>query len=186
MHTFRFDDISVNTDLERLGALIDVIVAHEPNANVLLAISPIVFCPTIQLSIGHEQRVHPPTLTAMSALHPYYKGTRCGIPVLPFHKQIVRAGHGLAHVDHRLLDYQAQEMSIVMSCALAKASVFVPPYNHWDKNTEKICDEHSLDLIQFEDGWLHALYNSYDDSHHLYYMHPYDMTACRLKAWFEA
>jgi hypothetical protein len=94
------------------------------------------------------------------------------------------AGHGIAHVDHRLLGYKAQELSILASCALAQSNVFIPPYNKWNKNTAAICEANGIELIRFEDGWLHIVHNRYVKSHERYYMHPYDLTSEQLEAWF--
>lgn len=184
MAVFRFDDVSVNTDLDNLDDLLIVIRKYLQSPRIILAISPIVFGAE-QLRDGNEQRVHPPVLTAMSALHPYYKGRRCGIPVLSNRPDVERAGHGIVHVDHRLLDFQSQELSIVTSCALAEAYIFVPPYNHWDANTEEICHRHGIELVKFEMGWQHVLHNKFDKGHRMWYMHPYDMTPDQLVQWFK-
>lgn len=185
---FRFDDVSINTNEEKFGALLYQITVCLPNVTFLLAISPIVFTPLEQLPEGQEQRVHPTHFTALSSLTPYYGGFGCGIPSIRKRyakMHIVFAGHGLAHVDHRLLDYQAQEMSILMSCHLAQANVFVPPYNKWDHNTVSICSAQGIRLIKFEDGYKHVGYNKFDPQHKLWYMHPFDFTAKTIKEWFE-
>jgi hypothetical protein len=182
---FRFDDISVNTNMEKFCRLLDVIWGENPAYHILCAVSPIVFHPRV-LGIGNEERVHPSPLTAMSSLSPYYTGTRCGVPELPNDPRIIPAGHGLMHVDHRLLGWKSQEMSIVGSCALAKAQVFIPPYNKYNSITEEICEDYHIQLIRFEDGWQHALYNVYEPSKKLprYYMHPYDMGPEDFVEWF--
>lgn len=188
---FRFDDVSVNTDIGHLNDLLRVIARHAPGSQVLLAISPVVFAPPElpEGAIG-RQRVHPPRLTAMSELSPYYRGTRCGVPSavmsMPWHGLDVRtAGHGIAHVDHRLLGRKAQEMSILMSCSLAfNATTFVPPYNHYDARTEEICAHHAIELVKFEHGWRHVLHNPYTPHHERFYLHPYDITASDLQEWF--
>lgn len=173
---FRFDDVSINTDIGKLELLIDTIQHHQPNGTVLLAVSPIVF-------EGIGERVHPSKLTAMSTLAPYYAGTRCGVPMI-LREGVVLAAHGLMHVDHRLLGYKAQEMSIVGSCALVETHIFCPPYNKYNYKTEAICSEHEIELICFEDGWRHALYNHYVPQHERFYCHPYDFTPDELEAWF--
>lgn len=192
--TFRFDDVSVNTHADKLVSMIGVIFQHAPMSRILLAVSPIVFCPENQLPGGHEERVHPSRLTAMSSLSPYFEGHRCGLPVALqriYHNdsRIVFAGHGLVHVDHRLLPAAAQEMSVVASAHLARGRrdqklMFIPPYNKWDVNTEFICRQHDIDLVKFEDGWEHVLYNRYNPEHERYYLHPYDVSVERLDAWF--
>jgi hypothetical protein len=180
---FRFDDISVNTNMDRLWSQIELIRKHT-NAQVMLCVSPIVFSQE-QLGEAYKQRVHDPHLTAQSSLTAYYKGEQCGLPNLPNEPWIIRAAHGLLHVDHRLLGRKSQEMSILASCALAKARVFCGPYNHFDATTEDICRANGIELVKFEDGWLHVLYNEFDPRHQRYYVHPYDMTVQQLEAWFK-
>ena len=74
-------------------------------------------------------------------------------------------------------------MSILVSCALSKSKIFVPPFNKWDKNTESICQEHGIDLIKFEDGWLCAEYNKFDPSHDLWYIHNRAFKPGEFKKW---
>jgi hypothetical protein len=121
----------------------------------------------------------------MSDIREYYRGDSCGLPEMPIENYIVRAGHGIAHVDHRLLGRKSQELSILMSCSLARASVFIPPYNKYDKNTEAICTANGIELIRFEDGWLHSLYNRYRQEQERWYCHPYDVTVNQLSEWFK-
>lgn len=189
MKTFRFDDVCVNTDLPQFRKTLNVIYKYNHDAHILLAISPIVFSQT-QLPIDQQQRVHPRTLTAMSSLTPYFLGQSCGIPdlraVTEGHDRIILAGHGIAHVDHRLLNRETQELSIMMSCSLARATTFVPPYNKYNQNTIDICKELGFQLVRFEDGWKHVLHNEFDPKHERYYLHPYDMTPEGLEGWFEA
>jgi hypothetical protein len=182
---FRFDDVSINTDVDNLVGLVEVINRHTKPDQIIFAVSPIVFDQLLD-----PQRVHPPRLTAMSSLVPYYQGTKCGIPeqLKEYYRRsrlVWFAGHGLAHVDHRLLSYDAQEMSIVMSCALAGDPIFVPPYNKWNSDTETICRKHGIELIKFEDGWQHVLHNRYTSLFPKYYLHPYDMNPIQLEDWFE-
>jgi len=181
--TFRFDDLSINTDLDNLLNLLTVIWRREPEAEVYLAISPVVFSKD-QLPLEQQQRVHPRILTAGSSIQNYYRGQSCGIPKVPADERIRRAGHGIVHVDHRLLSRETQELSIVVSCSLVDAGLFIPPYNKWNRDTESICQEHGLDLVRFEDGWRHVLHNRFDPRFSLYYMHPYDLTPKALDHWF--
>lgn len=191
---FRFDDVCINTDTPKLFDLITTIQKHRPDMTILLAISPIVFArgQLAKYRRGQEERVHPNELTAMSDPRVYYRGTNCGLPTWVFVTTendekpgtIVRAGHGIVHVDHRLLGAEAQELSILTSCSLAQASVFVPPYNKWNRLTEEICRGNSIYLVKWEDGWLHTKFNQYDRAHERYYMHPYDMSVEELDGWF--
>lgn len=181
---FRFDDVSVNTNADKLGALIQILLDYDQGNIVVLAISSIVFDPSSQLSPEQHERVHPSVLTPQSSLTPYYRGTRCGVPrVFGPHPRVRYAGHGLMHVDHRLLERQTQEMSILGSCALAGAKIFVPPYNHWDHTTLSICEQHRIELVCYEHGWLHAKFQPYDRYQNMYYAHPFDFTPKTLTDW---
>jgi hypothetical protein len=180
IQTFRFDDVSVNTDPTRLIYMVDTIRDYAPEARFIFAVSPIVF-------EGVGERVHPTILTAGSLLSPYYRGTLAGLPaILPDLRQRgAIAGHGLLHVDHRLLPYAAKEMSIIASCALARAVIFVPPYNKWDAEVEAICSVNGIKLVKFEDGWLHAKYGPYKRDHERYYLHTFDFSTGDLRAWLK-
>ena len=76
-------------------------------------------------------------------------------------------------------------MSIITSCALAKSSIFVPPFNKWDKNTEEICEENKIELVKFEDGWLCCEYNKYDSNHNLWYLHAREFTLKDFEKWLK-
>jgi hypothetical protein len=185
--TFRFDDCSINTDVEKLKAIIRVIEKQVFDVEIILAVSPIVFS-GYQLG-GVSERVHPTELTAQSFLEPYYRGMDCGIPhaILalankPGHRHT--AGHGLMHVDHRLLGRKSQEMSIIGSCSLAQAKIFVPPYNKWNVHTDDICRANGLELVKWEHGWKHVLYKPFEPSHQRYYLHPFDTTPEKITNWF--
>ncbi len=95
----------------------------------------------------------------------------------------VIASHGLIHVDHRLMGREAQELSIVASCSLVGAKIFVPPFNKWNRDTASVCDEHGIELVKFEDGWRHVRFNAFDPSHDKYYLHTHDTTATWLREW---
>lgn len=79
--------------------------------------------------------------------------------------------HGLIHVDHRLISRGAQEMSIVVSCALLSTNYFLPPYHKWNPDTESVCKQHNIGLIKYEDGWLSAAYKPFIPGRK-YYIHP--------------
>ena len=96
---------------------------------------------------------------------------------------MTRVSHGLIHVDHRLLSREAQEMSILTSCSLAKSKVFVPPFNKWNKDSEDICREHNIQLVKFEDGWLCMEYNDFNPDQELWYIHSREFTLDSFREW---
>jgi hypothetical protein len=87
------------------------------------------------------------------------------------------------HVDHRLLHKCAQELSILVSCSLAKSSIFIPPFNKWNKDTEEVCKENHIELIKFEDGWLSMEHNEYKEDQQLWYLHARDFNFDKVKDW---
>ncbi len=176
-HTFRIDDVSINTDYKKMENMISILDKKYPDSVFVLGISPIV---SDMSKDTKPDRVFPEIWNAYSDISTFYKADLCGLPTKFLNKlkskYIIRlAGHGLIHVDHRLLSLEAQTMSIVTSCSLAKANFFIPPFNKWDTNTEKICHLFNIGLIKFEDGWKHLLYNDIENNgKNLYYFHGHD------------
>ena len=74
------------------------------------------------------------------------------------------------HVDHRLLHPAAQEMSIVTSCRLIGADVFIPPFNKWNEYTEEICADRQITLVKFEDGWRGCEHEVWDVRYKLWFL----------------
>ena len=83
------------------------------------------------------------------------------------------------------LTKEQQEMSILISCSLVKAKVFIPPFNKWNIFTENICKEHDIDLVKFEDGWKCMEYNKYNGEQKLWYLHHREFTLNTFKEWFK-
>jgi hypothetical protein len=175
---FRIDDISVNTSEARLRAQIEILLQTYPDSSVLLGVSPLVFNMDDAKGVAAE-RIFPKILNAYSDHRLYYKTEKLGIPdyvmQLCENQRIMKASHGLLHVDHRLMDRGAQELSILTSCALVGSNIFIPPFNKWNTDTEAICSEADIELIKFEDGWRHLGYNKIDSSFtNKYYYHTHD------------
>ncbi len=179
--TFRFDDVCLNSDPGIIPVIIGVLLTSFPGCHIILGVSPLV-------NSGCGQRVFPKLYNAISDPSVFYNVDACGIPdiVNNWNKEIVSlAGHGLIHVDHRLLDLQAQEMSIVASCSLVKSKIFIPPFNKWNTDTEIVCEHHGIKLIKFEDGWLSMEHNFYREGHDLWYLHAREWTLDKLEEWLK-
>lgn len=177
---FRIDDISLNTNREKISNIIDIILNKYVNSNIILGISPIVH-DMKEFSNKKQERIFPEILNAYSDFRVFYNVDKIGIPFeiinnLLKYKNIKLAGHGLIHVDHRLLTKDVQELSIMVSCNLIKSKIFIPPFNKYNKYTEEICDEQNIELIKFEDGWKHLLYQKIDNNFNKYYFHSHDFT----------
>ena len=178
---FRFDDICINADLEHANILAYQILKKYPDAQVLYCISPCVNDMSDSSDPVTSQRIFPKIYNAYSDHRIFYKIDKIGIPEVP--ERVISASHGLVHVDHRLLEFSAQEMSILVSCSLTKSRIFVPPFNKWNKDTEKICQEHNIELVKFEDGWLCCEYNEYNPEHNLWYLHHREFAPSDFKKW---
>ena len=182
----RFDDISDNTDFDKLQSMIDTVLDIE-GSKVLLCLSP--FCS----SEATDGWVFPRWLMAVSNISEFFKMDRISAKAIDFCKsamngtgRISLAGHGVAHVDHRLLCRQAQELSICISSSIVGSLTFVPPFNKWNRDTEEVCCEHGVRLVKFEDGWRHVLYNKLNPTFPHYYIHVCDMSAEEFGRWFKS
>ena len=172
---FRFDDVCINSDMELHNKMTDYLFEKFPDCKVMWAISPLV----------HDecgQRVYPKIFNAFSDIHAFFRPDSCGIPEL--HPKVKVASHGLIHIDHRLLTKEQQEMSILISCSLLKAKVFVPPFNKYNQHTQDICYENNIELIRFETGWNCMEYNICGGKN--IYLHAREFTFESFKKWFES
>jgi hypothetical protein len=171
--------VCINADME----LIQKMTEYLFSANyVIYGISPLVH----RMEAGNytvRQRIFPEILNAMSDYRNFYKVELAGIPKIDH--RVIRAGHGLIHADHRLLTKEVQELSIISSCSLVGANMFIPPFNKWNKDTESICKEHGIKLVKFEDGWRSMEHNSFDKHHDLWYLHAREWTFEKFVAWFQ-
>lgn len=186
MKIFRIDDISVNTNQQKLLAIVDCIFKRYPDSRLLLGVSPLVNDMS-NYSDRRSERIFPSIFNAHSDHRIFYDVQKCGIPDVvrgltqAYGSKIELAGHGLVHVDHRLLTKEVQEISILVSCNLIGARTYIPPFNKWNRDTEEICQEHSIKLIKFEDGWRHLQYENVTDNFGNYYFHTHDFDISDLQ-----
>lgn len=179
MYTFRFDDVSLNTDWSKLDKIIEFLRStFKPgDLQLIFAVSPAV-CEMKHCDDKlHRERVFPSIWHTESDHRIFYRMQRAGIPVLldQYRKAgIAIASHGMVHVDHRLLEPAAQELSILLSCSLLECSTFVPPFHKWNKHTEAICQEHNIRLVKYDHSWRHLLYHPFDPRTENYYVHTHD------------
>lgn len=174
---FRFDDVCSNADMKNHVEITDFILKKFPGAQIIWAYSPMVCS-----SEKKTQRVFPKKWNAFSDYRQFYKMDAISFMVdVP--KIVEIASHGLVHCDHRLMPYAAQELSIVLSCSLTNSNMFIPPFNKWNQDTEKICKEHGIKLIKFEDGWLSAEYNDFTEENRLWYLHAREWNYEEFVRW---
>jgi hypothetical protein len=179
--TLRFDDVCANADMHSLNEM--SLFAHSLGATIIYCISPLVQDMSHLGQSKDAQRIYPKIWNAMSDYRQFYQADIASIPKIPSY--VTTASHGLIHVDHRLLKKSAQEMSILVSCSLAKSEIFVPPFNKWNKDTQNICNENGIKLVKFEDGWKCMEYNKFDPAQKLWYSHHREFTVDSFKKWFE-
>jgi hypothetical protein len=186
MKTFRVDDVSVNTNQEKLLEMIALLNQRYNNSRFLLGISPLV-CDMKEFSDKRNERIFPSIFNAYSDHRVFYKVDKCGVPAVVseliklYGSKIDLAGHGLIHVDHRLLTKEVQELSILSSCNLIGAKTYIPPFNKWNKHTEEICKEFGINLVKFEDGWRHLGFEPINDNSRNYYFHTHDFDMEKFK-----
>lgn len=183
MLTFRFDDVCVNADMELINSITDFLFYKFEDCKIIYGISPLVHDMSYEKNKKEKQRIFPKIYNAYSDHLLFYGVELAGIPKT--NPKVQLAGHGLVHVDHRLLTYECQEMSILISCSLVNSNIFIPPFNKWNKDTEYICEENNIELIKFENGWLCMEYNNYIEGHELWYLHAREFTLDKIIEWFK-
>jgi len=182
----RIDDISIRTDVNRLSNFLDYLKSNHPNTKILLAVSVGVID---ALEIIGSERVFPPILNAMSDHRNYFRLNSIGVPewlpeiVSKFDCEV--GSHGLVHVDHRLLDKEAQILSVMTSLSILKSHIFVPPFNKYNIETIELCRELGYKIVIWEDGWNHLSYQKFDGNNGKYYLHMHDFDDVELFAKFQ-
>jgi len=175
--TFRFDDVFGESDYMRDAHISNLFTGA--GAKVIWATS--IAYHDSQESI---ERIFPKIWNAHSDPFIHYTLNEARSRLIR-PSEVAAASHGLVHVDHRLIHKEAQRLSIVLSCSLVGAKMFVPPFNKWNSDTEEVCKEHGIELVKFEDGWLSMEYNDFDPAHELYYLHAREWTLDKVKEWLK-
>lgn len=178
MYTFRFDDISLNTNPLKLDKMIRFLRStfKPEDLRIMLAVSTAVHdMRAFECDLDRE-RTFPAMFHVESDYRVFYKPQRLGIPdwLEDYRAGVELAGHGMIHVDHRLLPRRVQELSIVMSCSLLRCTVFVPPFHKWNTKTEAVCAEHAIMLVKYDSAWRHLAFHKFDPRNEMYYLHTHD------------
>lgn len=178
---FRLDDISGNTNFTKLSRLLHTILSRY-NCEIWLAASI--------LSKKNSKGSVYPDPPFKDKENDYFWDVDQFFTNLDLHENLMPyvkvVSHGLLHCDHTRVDRDAQEMSIVTSCNILGADIFVPPFNRWNYATSEICDEHDIELVRYEDGWLSLEHNDFYPSHERWYLHPWMWTNKKLKDKLDA
>ena len=166
---FRFDDVSINTLMPRCNSLAEILHSKFPTADIIYAISPIVF--EVEGNEVEMQRVFPKIFNAYSDYRNFFKAEKIGMPEnIPSFVKL--ANHGLFHVDSRLLTKEQQEMNILAGCSLTKSYTFAPPFSKYNQDTIDICNEHHIVLHRFEQSWKCLEHEVWDIKTDKWYLHP--------------
>lgn len=169
----RFDDICINTNMGHANGLA-AMWRQSTLGDVWYCVSPLV-------ELSKDERVFPAIYRALSDYRAFYGVNACGIPEVP--SWVTVCSHGLVHVDHRLIDRKAQEMSILVSCSLLKSRIFVPPFNKWTPDMLDICRANGIHLVCFEDGWRSVEHEAYTPSVQTWYLHSRNVTVEQMEQW---
>lgn len=162
-YIFRCDDVSINTNYVELMEIYSILLDSGLDFEFWSVVSPIV-------KKNEEGSVYPNAPFKDRDRNFFYDADVCFVPFdLP--GRIV--SHGILHFDHRGLQYDAQEMSIVTSCNILKTNIFVPPFNRYDQVTENVCRINNIDLVKYEEGWLNLDNQPFNMAHKLWYFHPW-------------
>lgn len=90
------------------------------------------------------------------------------------------ASHGLYHVDHSAIGYDAQEMSILGSCRFLRTSLFVPPFNRYNEDTIKICADNGIYLAK-QGEWKSLEHDQFFNGWHRWYFHSWRFGPNKIK-----
>lgn len=177
---FRIDDVNPNTDMKQLELIVSEMFLMKDFEKVILGV-------TVLAKENTDQAVYPSPPFKDQPLSFFYKTDRLMNVMLlrPFnHCEI--ASHGLIHSDHSQMSKEAQELSILTSCGVLNAKTFIPPFNKYNSDTEKICTDNQINLIRKEDGFRSLdkevfVNDNYNPAHRYWYMHPWRWTVDKFR-----
>lgn len=168
---FRVDDVSSNTNMYELREMC-IFIRKEFDADIFLGV-------TIFSKYSQDGAVYPDAPFKDKPLQYFWDVNQAKHDFSGMYGDI--ASHGLFHVDHSQLQYDAQEMSIVSSCKYLETNMFIPPFNRFNQATEAVCRINGIKLLKLDDGWKSLEFNDFDESHDLWYFHPWRWTPETLK-----
>lgn len=187
-YTFRFDDVSINTDENKLDRMLRFLRStfKPSDLGIMLAVSPAVVDMRGCEKRLDQERIFPAIWHTQSDHRIFYRMEKVGVPDWIRQPGVELAAHGMVHVDHRLLKRSAQELSILMSCSLVNCKIFVPPFHKWNAHTEAICAEHEIVLVKYDTSWRHLAFHPFDHRTSNYYLHTHDFDYQSFCARFPA
>lgn len=175
---FRIDDVSANTDLSALRKMIKTLKD--------MFVCEVWACVTIMSRGTYVGSVYPDVPFKDKPVEYFYDVNHYFTPSYTELGYDRVASHGLFHIDHSKFQYDAQQMSIVSSCKILGADLFVPPFNRWNQTTEAVCKHYGIHLIKSEmEGWKSLEYEPFNLKQHLWYFHPWRFTPESFKRTLE-
>jgi len=177
---FRIDDLSINTDLDRLENDIVVPIRQHCANNLpkikphfVFGVSPAVYEMPKSEGPAVSERIFPAILNAHSNPAVFYKPQKLGIPdlarVSKMDEHVSFCAHGMFHIDHRLISKEAQEINIISSLSLVEHEckthdldfirAFIPPFNKTNSDTTEIGKDHRVHIVAWDEyRWTHLAY----------------------------
>lgn len=177
---FRIDDISSNTDFYDLDKIYYVIRGKFPKASILFGVN--LFC-----SSNFDGSVYREVPFKERENQFFYKVNNIldidhvGCYTFSKRPNVSIASHGLLHCDHTRISKDAQEMSILTSCNYLNSKKFIPPFNRFNRDTEDICKENSIDLIKPDHGWKSLEFSEFNQDHKKWYFHSWRINHFKLE-----
>ncbi len=176
---FRVDDVSPNTDMADLNKTAEFL-NREFGAEVWYCVN--LFSKTAPLG-----SVYPDLPMRNKPLNYFMDVDKIWDyrfnSVRPSYIKIV--SHGLIHSNHGEMSAGAQELSIVTSCRFLNTDTFVTPFTSWDENTEKICKQHGITLINGE-GWKSMESEPFYSGHDKWFFHPWRINYTQIRDYINA
>ena len=169
---FADHDINPNTDFDNMKGCYAVIKELFPTADIISGVN-------IMGSDNETGSVYPNPPFKNKPVEWFYKVDNF-LPLEGLPKTTI-ASHGLIHVDHTKIDTDAQEMSIVVSCNLLGAKMFIPPFNKFNEDTLQICEDNKIEILLTSHGWKSLEFNKFDINYDKWYFHSWRYTPETLK-----
>lgn len=163
---FRNDDVCANTDIDKLHSeFYEPIHKAYPMADILS-------CVTLFSKKSDIGSVYPDVPFKDKPLEYFLSvDSFLGKYKAPDYVQV--ASHGTWHFDHSAVSSEAQFCSIVSSCVILDTRIFVPPFNRYNADTEKICKDNGIFLVKPSDGWKSMECEAFNKEHDKWYFHSW-------------
>jgi len=172
----RDDDVNPYSDFDAIRSIYDIIRDNIPDAHI-------VSCVSLLAKTNNYGNVYPDTPLRGKPLKYFYDVDTFLSKALLFLGTI--ASHGLLHVDHSKLSYDAQEMSILTSCNYLQTKLFCAPFNGYNRDTIAICNSNGIELITSKYNWLSLEFNNFNINHTHWYFHSWRYSIDRIKRELE-